>query len=147
MHTIRRSAVLAHHPLALRALLAAALLVLGGVAQAAPVSLCRPWREERDSLAQQAMAAEIGLVQQTRQRLCPQLERQASAANADQRDYGPIDYQALIDCRHRAEAVLRTNKAVLYRNDRGFLFYTAEGARLARRSDAVHLAGRMRGCS
>jgi len=36
---------------------------------------------------------------------------------------------------------------VLYRNDRGFLFYTAEGARLARRSDAVHLAGRMRGCS
>jgi hypothetical protein len=147
MHTIRRSAVLAHHPLALRALLAAALLVLGGVAQAAPPSLCRPWREERESLAQQAMAAEIGLVQQTRQRLCPELERQASAANADQRDYGPINYQALIDCRRRAEAVLRTNKAVLYRNDRGFLFYTAEGARLARRSDAVHLAGRMRGCS
>ena len=87
MHTIRRSAVLVRHPLALRALLAAALLVLGGVAQAAPVSRCRPWREERDSLAQQAMAAEIGLVQQTRQRLCPQLERQASAANADQRDY------------------------------------------------------------
>lgn len=147
MHTIRRSAVLARQPLTLGALLATALLALGGVALAAPASLCRPWREERDSLAQQAMAAEIVLVQQTRQRLCPQLERQASAANADQRDYGPIDYQALIDCRHRAEAALRHTRSVLYRNDRGFLFYTAEGALLARRSDAVHLAGRMRGCS
>lgn len=146
MHTIRGSAVPGRHARTLPALVASALLALGGVALAAPASLCRPWREERDTLAQQAMAAEIALVQQTRQRLCPQLERQASAANADQRDYGPIDYQALIDCRQRAEQSLRRSRTVLYRNDRGFLFYTAEGARLARRADAVHLAGRMRGC-
>ena len=129
-----------------RVLLACAVLVFGGAAQAAPASRCRPWREERDALAQQAMAAEILLVQQTRQRLCPVLERQAQGANAEQRSYGPIDYQALVDCRARAEQLLRKNRAVLHRNERGFLFYTVEGARLARRSDAVHLAGRMRGC-
>jgi len=146
MHTIRSRIALKSPERARQALMAAALLAAGEVAQAAPASRCRPWREERDALAQQAVAAEIVLVQQTRLRLCPELERQASGANAEERNYGPVDYQALIDCRQRAEQRLRRERAVLHRNDRGFLFYTTEGARLARRSDAVHLAGRVRGC-
>jgi hypothetical protein len=43
---------------------------------------CRSQRERRDQLARQAMQAEITKLQAIRQRLCPQLEAQASQASA-----------------------------------------------------------------
>lgn len=135
-----------------RALLPAARLVLLApltlalAAQAAPSAECRPWRERREALAGQAMAAEIALVRRLRQRLCPKEEEQAAGANADERRYGVIDYSALIACRQQAETELKRDWPVLYRNRRGFVFYTSQGAALARQADGVEQQGRDRGC-
>lgn len=126
------------------ALLASLTLTLA--AQAATTAECRPWRERRDALAQQAMAAEIALVRRMRQRLCPQEEARAAGANAEDRRYEPIDYPALIACRHRAEAELKQQHPLRYRNRRGFVFYTEEGADRARQADAVEREARALGC-
>ena len=98
---------------------------------------CRDLRERRDALAAEAMAAEIALVQEVRGRLCPRLRRQADAANANDQVFTPIDYQALLLCRRRAEQLVERTRPVRYRNRLGFTFYTEGGADLAARADAV----------
>lgn len=102
---------------------------------------CRSLRERRDALAAEAMAAEIALVQKMRGRLCPLLRRQADGANANDQLFAPIDYEALLLCRRRAEQLIERTRPVLYRNRLGFTFYTAPGADLAGQADAV--AGEM----
>jgi hypothetical protein len=83
------------------------------------------------------MAAEITLVQEVRGRLCPELRRQADGANAIDQVITPIDYQALLLCRRRAEQLVERSRPVRYRNRLGFTFYTEGGAGLAARADAV----------
>lgn len=118
-----------------------------GASGATPEAACRPWREQRDALATAAMTAELQLVHQIRLELCPALERQAQRANALERDYGDnLDFQALLDCRHRAEERLRSGRPVLYRNRQGFIFYTPAGAALARQADALQQQARLGGC-
>jgi hypothetical protein len=124
----------------LRAVLAP--VVLAGVllppALAGGIEDCRHLREQRDGLATRSMQAEIVLVQELRDRLCPVLRRQADAANALSPELAePIDYKALLLCRRRAEQLLEHTRPVLYRNRLGFTFYTASGADLARQADAV----------
>ncbi len=102
---------------------------------------CRALGDQRDQLARQAMQAEIALLHALRQRLCPQQEALASAANAlsaDAPQASPFDYAGYIRCRARAEAQLERSRPVLFRNRLGFTFYTAPGARLAREADARH---------
>lgn len=123
-----------------RPLLAVGLLagVLVTPALAGNLEDCRQLRQQRDGLATQSMQAEIALVQELRDRLCPVLRRQADAANALTKELGePIDYQALLRCRRRAEQLLERTRPVLYRNRQGFSFYTASGAELARQADVV----------
>ncbi len=98
---------------------------------------CRGLRERRDALAGEAMTAEIALVQEVRGRLCPELRRQADAANALDQMFTPIDYQALLLCRRRAEQLVERTRPVRFRNRVGFNFYTEAGAELAARADAV----------
>ncbi len=115
--------------------------VMGSSALAGNLEDCRQLRQQRDDLATRSMQAEIVLVQELRDRICPALRRQADAANATHPQANPtgepIDYQALLQCRRRAEQLLERTRSVLYRNRQGFTFYTAEGAELARQADAV----------
>jgi hypothetical protein len=106
-------------------------------ALAASLEQCRSLRERRDGLAAEAMTAEITLVQEVRGRLCPELRRQADAANANDQVFTPIDYQALLLCRRRSEQLVERTRPVLYRNRLGFTFYTESGADLAAQADAV----------
>ncbi len=107
--------------------------------RAAPA--CRALQEQRDQLATRAMQAEIALVQTIRRRLCPREEALAEQANAidkapaDSALVAPLDIGAYIRCREQAERLLGRTRPVLYRNQQKFLFYTAEGARLARAAD------------
>lgn len=84
------------------------------------------------------MQAEIVLLQAVRQRLCPQQEAQAAAANAlaaAAAQPAPLDYEAYIRCRERAEAQLRRSRPVLYTSLHAFPYYTPSGARLVRQAD------------
>jgi hypothetical protein len=83
------------------------------------------------------MTAEIALVQEVRGRLCPELRRRADGANARDQEFTPIDYQALLLCRRRAEQLVERTRPVRYRNRLGFTFYTAGGADLAAQADGV----------
>jgi hypothetical protein len=120
----------------------AALLLLAPGALAAGLGTCLDLRERRDELARRAMAAELVLVRQSREQICPALTRAAEAANADSPGYGNgaaalIDLQALRDCRQAAEQRLERRNRVRYRNRLGFTFYTPSGAALAAEADRV----------
>lgn len=104
---------------------------------AAEVEACRNLLEQRNALAEQAMKAEIALVRTIRERICPVLSQQADGANANDRNETTIDYQALIECRHKAEEQLLRSRRVLYVNRQQFRFYTAAGAKLARQADGL----------
>jgi len=59
------------------------------------------------------------------------VDKAGSAARVD------LDYTRYLECRRQAEQRLRRSRMILYTNQRGFLFYTVGGARLARAADAV----------
>jgi hypothetical protein len=118
----------------------AAVLAEGLIGPAAATEACRALQAEWDQLSRQAMKAEIALLHDLRQRLCPEQEGLATGAHAlapDQASFAQIDYEAYIRCRQQAEAQLQRSRPALYRNQRSLPFYTAEGARLARQADAV----------
>jgi len=127
---------------------AVAILLGGGPLSAADLSLCRTLREQRAAIASEAMQAELTLVQRLREQICPQLNQQAEAAHAGGTADPAIaiDYQALLHCRHRAEQRLERQRPLLYTNRRGFRYYTAAGARLARQADAKELTLQPQGC-
>jgi len=79
------------------------------------------------------MRAETKLVLATRRRLCHEVEAQAKHPEAS----GALDFDAYIRCRTNTEALLKRTRPVLYTNRKGFIFYTAQGARLAREADAI----------
>ena len=111
-----------------------------GVVQAADLQACRQLRIQRDGLATAAMEREIALVRSLRDRICPALARQAESANARDLGYSPLesfDYSAWNRCRQEAEGELRASQPSRYRNQRGFVFYTHQGARLAEQADQV----------
>ncbi|WP_322765113.1 hypothetical protein [Cyanobium usitatum] len=111
------------------------LTLWSGSTFAAEQNQCSTLKDERDSLASQAMVAEIDLGRKYREQICPGLARQAEQANANEGSSGIINYEALIDCRKKAEARLKKNNKLLYRNLLGFTFYTPKGASLARQAD------------
>ena len=113
---------------------------------AAELEACRNLLDQRNALAEQAMKAEIALVRTTRERICPVLSQQADGANANDRNELTIDYQALIECRHKAEEQLLRSRRVLYVNRQQFRFYTAAGAKLARQADGLAQELRDREC-
>lgn len=120
--------------------MAMALVLAMALAPARALDDCRALKELRDQRMQQAMQAEITLLQSLRQRLCPREEAQAAAANALAPGQGAgtaLDYSAYIRCRQRAEAHLQRSRPVLHRNQRGFVFYTPQGARLAAEADGL----------
>lgn len=53
---------------------------------------------------------------------------------------GALDVDAYIRCRATTEALRKRTRPVLYTNRKGFFFYTAQGARLARDADALSAA-------
>lgn len=118
--------------------LVALLLLLLAPAQASPT--CQALRDQRDQWAEQAMHAELSLVHEVRLRLCPHEEDlavQANALSSEPPASTPLNYTAYIQCRQRAEALLQRSRPVLYRNQRGFTYYTPAGAGLARQADAL----------
>jgi len=152
----------------LRALLVVLIASMAPLASwAADLDVCHGLKAERDRLAAQAMQAEIALVRRYRERLCPALEQQAQAANANSQAanansqvahangqvanassqvFQAFDYAAFIRCRHQAEQMLEHNHRLLYRNHQGFTFYTAAGASLARQADQVRQQLASRDC-
>jgi predicted ATPase len=120
---------------------------LAAPAMAAELEACQNLLDQRNALAEQAMKAEIALVRTIRERICPVLSQQADGANANDRNELTIDYQALIDCRHKAEEQLLRSQRVLYVNRQQFRFYTAAGAKLARQADGLDQELRDRECS
>lgn len=127
------------------------LLLLAAVLLAAPLRAgqeCQASRERRDQLARQAMQAEIALLHDVRQRLCPRQEATATDANAlnaraqpsEAPAVLPFDYGAYIRCRAQAENQLLRTRPVLYRNRLEFTFYTHDGARWAQEADALQAA-------
>jgi hypothetical protein len=119
---------------------------LAAPVMAAEVEACRNLLEQRKALAEQAMKAEIALVRTTRERICPVLSQQADRANANDPNELTIDYQALIECRHKAEELLLRSRRVLYVNRQRFRFYTAAGAKLSRQADGLVETLRDREC-
>ncbi len=107
---------------------------------------CQQRLEQRDRLRSQALQAEISLVKRIRERLCPALNQQAEAANAAEKAYAPLDYQAWLDCRHRAESELQRSHRVLQRDRFSLVYYTPKGAELAAQADALTLELRQQGC-
>jgi hypothetical protein len=86
------------------------------------------------------MEEEMALVRSVRAVICPELARQAEAANA--RDLGYVqadafDYTEWTRCRQEAEQRLRGSQPPRYRNRQGFVFYTHQGAHLAERADQL----------
>jgi hypothetical protein len=124
------------HPSALRALAGLLALSLTPVRATEPAT-CQPLRDQRDALASQAMEQEIALVHSYRLRRCPALTRQADGANALDRQFPAIDFNALLACRRGAERDLERHERRLHRNRLGFWFYTPQGAALARQADAL----------
>jgi hypothetical protein len=123
----------------LLAVLAAALAV-GWDLPVAAADGCRALQEQRDLLARQAMQAEIDLLHGLRQRLCPSQEALATGGVgllADPAGRPQLDLEAYIHCRQQAEVQLQRQRPVLYTNRRGFIYYTAAGASLAREADAL----------
>lgn len=116
--------------------LLAVLLAAALPAFAAPN--CAALRERQQQLATEAMRAEMMLVLATRRRLCPQVEAQAEHPEAEA--HSPLDFDAYIRCRANTEALLKRTRPVLYTNRKGFIFYTAQGTRLAREADAIAAA-------
>jgi hypothetical protein len=114
---------------------------------AAEVEACQILLDQRNALAEQAMKAEIALVRTIRERICPLLSQQADGANANDRNELTIDYRALIDCRHKAEAQLLRRHRVRYVNHQQFRFYSAAGAKLARQADGLAQELQDRECS
>jgi hypothetical protein len=110
---------------------------LSAPALSAELEACRNLLDQRHALAEQAIKAEIALVRTIRERICPVLSQQADQANANDRSELTIDYQALLDCRHKAEEQLLRSQRVLYVNRQQFRFYTAAGAKLARQADGL----------
>jgi hypothetical protein len=106
-------------------------------AMAAESEACRNLLDQRNALAEQAMKAEIALVRTIRERICPVLSQQADGANANDHNETTIDYQALIECRRKAEEQLLRSRRVFYVNIQQFRFYTAAGAKLARQADGL----------
>ena len=113
---------------------------------AAELEACRNLLDQRNALAEQAMKAEIALVRTIRERICPVLSQQADGANANGRNELTIDYQALIECRHKTEEQLLRSQRVLYINRQQFRFYTAAGAKLAWQADGLMQPLRDREC-
>lgn len=109
------------------------LLLLGFLQQAPALASanCQALQEQRDQLAAKAMQAEVALIHTIRRRLCPGVEAQAEQGHAQE-----LDISAYIHCRQQAEAELRRTRAALYRSESGFIYYTQEGAELARQADA-----------
>lgn len=120
---------------------------LAAPVMAAESEACQNLLDQRNALAEQAMKAEIALVRTIRERICPVLSQQADRANANDRNEQTIDYQALIDCRHKAEEQLLRSQRVLYVNRQQFRFYTAAGAKLGRQADGLDQELRDRECS
>ncbi|MEB3262743.1 MAG: hypothetical protein VKJ66_00050 [Synechococcus sp.] len=136
-----------------RRLLGGVLLALApAAALAADAERCGGLLDRRHSLAARAMAEEIRLAGSVRERLCPELNRRADAANANPEaaagpadgsvdgsspQQPPFDYGAFLECRHQAEAELARTHRVLHRNRLGFPFYTEAGAAWARASDQL----------
>lgn len=126
-----------------------ALASIPGFAQAADLQACRLLRSQRDGLASGAMVQEIALVRSIRAQICPDLARQAEAANARDLGYAPsesFDYAAWNRCRERAEEGLRGSQPSRYRNQQGFVFYTPQGARLAEQADQLSASLRASDC-
>ena len=111
---------------------------------AAELEACRNLLDQRNALAEQAMKAEIALVRTIRERICPVLSQQADGANANDRNEPTIDYQALLECRHKAEEQLLRSQRVRFVNHQQFRFYTAAGAQLARQADGLDQVSRDR---
>ena len=116
--------------------LLAVLLAAALPAFAAPN--CAALRERQQQLATEAMRAEMALVLTTRRRLCPQVEAQAEHLESEVNS--SLDFDAYIRCRANTEALLKRTRPVLYTNRKGFIFYTAQGTRLAREADAIAAA-------
>ena len=122
--------------------LVAVLLSLLAAAHAGSAPPCQALSEQRDQRAREAMGAEIALLHTLRLRLCPHEEAQAAHANALSPAgpaAEPLDYERYIQCRRQAEHWLESSRPVLYRNRRGFTFYSADGARRAREADGLEL--------
>ena len=115
--------------------LMAASWLLSSSALAQDVLSCTSLQERYQALADQALQQEILLLKAVRQRLCPAISQQAESARSSQPGAEPIDFDALLSCRHRAEAELQATRVPLYRNRRQLAFYTARGAALAREAD------------
>ena len=79
------------------------------------------------------MQAEIALLHDLRQQICPDQETAATQFNG----VVPLDFGSYIRCRARAEAQLQHSRRVLHRNRLGFPFYTADGAHFAQQADAM----------
>lgn len=134
----------------------AALVLLISAGPAGADERCYALRDQREAIAAAAMKEEITLARRYRERLCPSLNRQAEAANANtmvdaeqNTSHGiihTIDYQALINCRNRAEHQLEKEQKIIDRNRLGFTFYTTKGAGLARQADASAESMAEHGC-
>ena len=111
---------------------------LAAPAVAAELEACQNLLDQRNSVAEQALKAEIALVRTIREQICPVISQQADRANANDRNELTIDYQALLVCRHKAEEQLLRSQRVLYVNRQKFRFYTAAGAKLARQADGLN---------
>lgn len=121
-------------------------LLLAGPALAADRRSCREIGQRIDALGQAAMREELALSRRYREQLCPELSRRAEAANAIEERFAPIDYQALRDCRQRAEELLAEERPVLHRNLLAFPFFTSAGAALARQADGLRQRRRRLDC-
>lgn len=121
--------------------------LLSSSALAQDVLSCTTLQERYQALADQALQQEILLLKTVRQRLCPAINQQAESAQSNQPEAEPIDFDALLSCRHRAEAELQATRAPLYRNRRQLVFYTARGAALAREADGWLERRDQAGCS
>ncbi|MEB3168586.1 MAG: hypothetical protein VKK97_07605 [Synechococcaceae cyanobacterium] len=101
---------------------------------------CQALQVQRDQLARQSVQAEVALLHRVRQRLCPVQEALATEAvspASGQTSEPQLDYAAYIHCREQAEQDVQRSRPMLYRNLRGFTFYTGEGARLAEQADQL----------
>jgi hypothetical protein len=111
------------------------LCALGAVHPALAQPDCTAERERQQQLTTEAMRAEMVLVIDTRRKLCPRVEAQAEQPEAEA--HSSLDFDAYIRCRANSEALLKRTRPVLYTNRKSFIFYTVQGARLAREADAL----------
>lgn len=105
---------------------------------------CKQLSLQREHQAAQAMQAELVLIHELRQRICPKQEALASAT--DLAAPSELDLAAYIRCRREAEAELQRSKPVLYTNRNGFTFYTPAGAQRAAAADTLLEAMKQESC-